>query len=200
MNSTKTLLYDGTFNGFLTLIYMIFDKKWSVIDIQKKDFQVQGLFTDVITVETNTILAKKVWYGINKKNHMAMKRIYYAFLSEDKHIEMNLYHYICHIMGTSQEVMDTEQLINQLELLSAKVGKEKRRVEAFAQFQLAQQQGEVAHIKPKYNVLPLLSKHLRQMNKGIEWQVFDDRRKYGVRYSSLGLELFTSKPMVLEAV
>ncbi|MEM9648379.1 MAG: DUF4130 domain-containing protein [Bacteroidota bacterium] len=200
MNSSKTLLYDGTFNGFLTLIYLVFDKKWTVNDIQKNDFQVQGLFADITSVETNIVLAKKVWYGINRKNHMAMKRIYYAFLSEHKHIEMNLYHYICHVMGSKQEGIDTEQLTNQLELLATKVGKEKRRMEAFVQFQLAQQQGEVVHIKPRYNVLPLLSKHLRQVNKGGEWQVFDDRRKYGVRFSNLGLELFAPKPMVLEAV
>ena len=200
MGSGKMIIYDGTFNGFLTLVYVVFENKWTVIDIKKQGAQqTTELFANITHVKTKTHLAQKVWNGINQKNHTAVKRIYYAFLSEQTQIEMLLYQYILYIMGTSSLEMDINTAIEALNIQSNKVAKEKSRMEAFVQFQLSQKTG-AAHIKPKYNVLPLLSKHLRQAYKGKDWQVFDDKRKYGVSYSALGLELVSNKAEVRAAV
>lgn len=199
MGSGKTIIYDGTFNGFLTLVYVAFEKKWAVLDIKKQGRQVTELFAHTATVKTDIQLAKRVWNGINQKNHTAIKRIYYAFLSEQSQIEILLYQYILHVMGTDDSEMDINAAIEALNIQSNKVAKEKSRMEAFVQFQLSQKTG-AAHIKPKYNVLPLLSKHLRQTHKGKDWQVFDDKRKYGVSYSALGLELVSNKAEVRAAV
>lgn len=200
MGSSKTILYDGTFNGFLTLIFQAFDKKWTIMDIQKQGEQSTGLFANTIHIKTEVDLAKKVWYGINQRNHTAIKRIYYAFLSERKHIELSLYHYICYIMGSGEDAIDIHETQELLDLQTKKVEKEKRRMEAFTQFRLAKENGETAHISPRYNVLPLLSKHLRQTTKGKDWTIFDDKRKFGIKYSTLGLELISGTTEVLAAV
>jgi len=36
MKNSKTLIYDGSFNGFLTAVFIAFDEKIKVTDIQKK--------------------------------------------------------------------------------------------------------------------------------------------------------------------
>nr|WP_299385379.1 TIGR03915 family putative DNA repair protein [Allomuricauda sp.] len=200
MGSSTTIIYDGTFNGFLTLIYKAFEKKWALQHIQKKGFVLNELFTHDHIIETDIELAKKVWSGIGQRNHAATKRIYYAFLSEHGQVELHLYHYIRFVMDMPLPDVDFKQTQETLDVLVNKVEKEKRRMEAFAQFQLTKDHGEVAHISPKYNVLPLLTKHLRQSNKGREWQVFDDKRKFGVRYSAMGLELISQASQVLTAV
>ncbi len=199
MGSGKTIIYDGTFNGFLSLVYVAFEKKWSVLDIKKRGMQTTELFANTASVKTDIQLAKKVWNGINQKNHTAIKRIYYAFLSEQSHIEVLLYQYILYLMGALKPEGDINTTIEALNIQSNKVAKEKSRMEAFVQFQLSQETG-AAHIKPRYNVLPLLSKHLRQTTKGKNWQVFDDKRKYGVSYTTLGLELISNKTEVRAAV
>ncbi|MCL6265825.1 DUF4130 domain-containing protein [Flagellimonas myxillae] len=200
MGSSKTIIYDGSFNGFLTLIFKAFDHRWFITDIQKQGYGSNELFTNIAYIKTDVALAKKVWHGINQRNHTAIKRIYYAFLSEREHVELNLYHYICYLMGKVDPEVNIIEVMDFLNPIAQKVEKEKRRMEAFAQFQLTKASGEVAHIKPKYNVLPLLSKYLRQSNKGKEWEIFDDKRKYGVRYSAVGLELTSNKTEVLAAV
>ncbi|TMU56652.1 TIGR03915 family putative DNA repair protein [Flagellimonas algicola] len=199
MGSSKTIIYDSTFNGFLTLIFKAFEHKWPIINIQKQGAGASELFANTTYVKTDVALAKKVWSGVNQKNHTAVKRIYYAFLSEQSHIEILLYHYIQSIMGIVSPEVDINDIINTLNIQSNKVAREKGRMEAFVQFQLSQETG-AAHIKPKYNVLPLLSKHLRQTYKGRDWQVFDDKRKYGIRFSTLGLELISNTTEVRAAV
>ncbi|MCL6273253.1 DUF4130 domain-containing protein [Muricauda sp. 2012CJ35-5] len=200
MGTSKSIIYDGTFNGFLTLIYQTFDNNWSISNIQKNTKASTELFSNTVYLKTDIALAKKVWFGINKRNHKAIKRIYYAFLSEQNQVEMVLFRYISYLMGKHLDGFELKTATENLDLLTAKVEKEKRRMEAFTQFQLTKERGETAHVSPRFNVLPLLSKHLRMSNKGREWQVFDDRRRYGIRYSTSGLELISNTTQVLAAV
>ena len=52
MEKEKILVYDGSFNGFLTSVFMAFEQKINVINIQRKDDVQKGLFTDTQTILT----------------------------------------------------------------------------------------------------------------------------------------------------
>jgi len=53
MKNTTTLIYDGSFNGFLTAIFIAFDEKFTIADIQKNNQSQNGLFSDTETIFTN---------------------------------------------------------------------------------------------------------------------------------------------------
>jgi len=154
MKNSKVIIYDGSFNGFLTVLYNAFDKGWNVAEIAKQDAHKDELFTNNEYIKTDISLAKKVWFGLERKSKAATKI----------------------------------------------VEKEKRRMEVFASFQLSESDTSKALLKPKYNVLPLLSRHLRQALRAKEWEVFDTKRNYGISYESGKLEISSGNANVRQAV
>ncbi|MGB5388277.1 MAG: DNA metabolism protein, partial [Eudoraea sp.] len=65
MEKEKILLYDGSFNGFLTCIFTAFEQKINVVGIQRKSQVQKGLFTETQTILTQVNKAKRVWNGIS---------------------------------------------------------------------------------------------------------------------------------------
>jgi len=202
MKKLKVISYDGSFNGFLSVLYNAFDKGWNVSDIVKQGTQQDELFSNNEHIRTDTELAKKVWFGLERKSKSATKHIYFSFLSEQKGIELTLYNYVHLILGRQQteEAINITEIVEHLNQLVVKVEKEKQRMEVFASFQLSESNTSRALLKPRYNVLPLLSRHLRLSQRNKEWEVFDTRRNYGISYTSGKLEISSGNANVRQAV
>ena len=88
MSGSKILIYDGSFNGFLSAVYAAFEKRIQVSDIRKISHSQDGLFTETLNIRTNLDKAQKVWNGIGTKNKSAVKKCYFAFLSEYEGVEI----------------------------------------------------------------------------------------------------------------
>lgn len=202
MDTSTTLVYDGSFNGFLSCIYTAFEKKGAVTAIKKAGTGEQELFKHEQFVPTDISLAKLVWNGISQKKHAAIKTIYFAFLSETTGVEMLIYAYIRYIMGVAgpDELPALQQIGLTLSHLEEKVEKEKRRMEAFVSFQLWEDKVYFAEVKPKYNVLPLLSKHIKTMYKDMEWYIFDLKRNFGIGFNQGKLEFTSGNAKMSQAV
>ncbi len=186
-----TLVYDGSFNGFLTAIFVAFEERLKVADIQRNGQTQNGLFSEAERIITDTNKAKRVWNGIRAKSYNAITNIYFAFLSETEGVEFVLYHYITTLMATKRDKQadysdETVLYINQL---ARKVGREKHRMEAFVRFQLTKDNVYFANIEPDFNVLPLISKHFRNRYADQQWLIYDVKRKYGIFYNLEGVEL-----------
>jgi probable DNA metabolism protein len=193
MNTSKTLIYDGSFNGFLTAVFVAFQEKIEVADIQRNGQTQNGLFAETETIFTHLEKAKRVWNGIRNRNNNAIKNIYFAFLSEKKGIEPLLYHYIKKLMsGTKYKASDfSDDCILKISQLAQKVGREKHRMEAFVRFQLTQDNVYFANIEPDFDVLPLISKHFRSRYADQQWIIYDIKRKYGIYYDLDKVEIIS---------
>lgn len=193
MNTSKTLIYDGSFNGFLTAVFIGFEQRISQADIQRSGQTQNGLFTETETIFTNLDKAKRVWNGVRSRSNTAIKNIYFAFLSEQKGIEPLLYHYIQKLMGSKKNVASyfSDDAVLKINQLAHKVGREKHRMEAFVRFQLTKDEVYFANIEPDFNVLPLISKHFRSRYADQQWIIYDVKRKYGLYYNLQGVELIS---------
>lgn len=193
MYNTRTLIYDGSFNGFLTAIFTSFEEKVQVANIQKKSVSQNGLFSETETIFTNVDKAKRVWNGIQKKNGQAIKNIYFAYLSENPGIELLLYRYIQKLFikeGTVQtDYSDGIDL--KISQLAKSVAREKHRMEAFVRFQLTKDDIYFANIEPDFDVLPLISKHFRSRYADQHWLIYDVKRKYGIYYNLERVEIIS---------
>jgi len=193
MDNAKILIYDGSFNGFLTAVYSAFDEKIQVADIQKNGITQKGLFSDTETIFTQMENAKSVWNGIQSKSHIAIRNIYFAFLSEQKGIEIVLYKYIKKLFSPADMLSlnftdDLESKINQLAKI---VGKEKQYMEASVKFNLTADAIHFAFIRPDNDVLPLISRHYRFQFSDTPWMIFDSKRNYGLYYDLKSVELIS---------
>ena len=190
---SKILTYDGSFNGFLTAVFKVYEEKITVSDIQRFGEVQNALFADNERVYTNNEKAKRVWKGIQAKNQQALKNIYFAFLSEKKGIELMLLHYIqkMFVNKASVHIDFSDATVLKISQLSKSVGREKHRMEAFVRFQLTKDGIYFANIDPDFNVLPLISKHFRNRYADQEWIIYDIKRKYGLYYNGSSMELIS---------
>ena len=193
MNTTKTLIYDGSFNGFLTAVFIGFEQKITHADIQRQGQIQSGLFTETEIIFTNVEKAQRVWNGIRKKSNSAIKNVYFAFLSEQNTIEALLYHYIQKLMGSKYNgAMDFgDDCVLKINQLTHKVGREKHRMEAFVRFQLTKDEVYFSNIEPDFDVLPLISKHFRNRYADQQWIIYDLKRKYGLYYDMNTVEMIS---------
>jgi len=193
MNASKILVYDGSFNGFLTAVFIGFEQKITHADIQKNNQLQSGLFVETETIFTNIDKALRVWNGVRNKSNIAIKYIYFAFLSEQNNIEALLYHYIQKLMGSKyKRAIDFgDDGILKINQLAHKVGREKHRMEAFVRFQLTKDGVYFANIEPDFDVLPLISKHFRNRYTDQQWIIYDLKRKYGIFYDKNTVEIIS---------
>lgn len=185
-----TLNYDGSFHGFLTVVFDSFNQPEFPEYILKVDEEQHILFPYDTFVKTNRNKALRVWKGIERKNASAAKAIYFAFLSEQPEIELVLFRYIKSLF----QALPKTELFGKKEKdrifqLAQWVAREKQRVEIFTRFE--ENEGGVlqAQVRPKYNVLPLLSRHFKSQFGGMPWMVIDDKRQMALTCDGMALEL-----------
>lgn len=203
MEREKILLYDGSFNGFLTSIFVAFEQKINVVDIQRKNQAQKGLFTESQIILTQVHIAKRVWDGISQRSNTAMKNIYFAFLSETAGIEHLLYAYIQKIVakGSPNQIDLTDDLAFRINHLANMVSRKKNQMEAFMKFKVS---GDGVHFiiaEPEFDLLPLVSKHFRSNFSDRQWIIYDIKRNYGLYFNLNTIQLMSldSKNIMINA-
>ena len=193
MKDSKVLVYDGSFNGFLTAIYISYEQRLIVEDIRKNSSTQNALFSELHTVFTQMEKAKRVWEAIQHKSSTAIKHIYFAYLSERKGIEMLLYKYVHNLFDSVQETETNakDQEFYKISQLARQVGKEKHGLETSLNFDLTGDGIYFANIAPDHNILPLLSKYFRSRYKDRPWIIYDEKRRYGIYFNGKGVEMVT---------
>src|SRR5690554_4459137 len=176
-----TLLYDGTFDGFLTCVFDVFNLKlYQVTIIRKSRFQ-QSLFGVTLEITSDSQKANRVWQGLKKKlSNKGNSRLYYAFLSENPGVENHLLRYIQHAFK-NQSPIDSDFTNNdvlKVAQIAKSVGREKHRMEAFVRFRLSKDNIYFATIEPDFDVLPLITKHFKSRYADQKWIIYDLARNY----------------------
>ena len=178
-------IYDQTFEGLLTAVYEALN--FGIIPdkiLSTKAFQ-DDLFASKHYVATDSEKFENIWNQVNEKTTQEVcKRIFQAFLSESKDIELVIYNYIKLIIETpyNVEVNFSDETVLKLTNIQKKVGREAQRVIMFVRFQKTIDDIYYASFDPKYNVIPLTIAHFRSRFADQKWVIFDTRRKFGYYY------------------
>lgn len=190
VSTEVTFCYDGSFNGFLTAVFMGFEQKLGTVAIQPNGVLQNELFTPTDMVITNNAVAKTVWDAIKVKSNVGIKNVYFAFLSEQQDVESLLYAYIRKIMGVETFPSNNflEGCVLKVNQLAHKVAKEKQRLERSVRFQITEDDVYFSKINSEFNILPLLSKHFRSTYADQEWIIYDEQRNYGLYYNTKVVE------------
>ncbi|NNJ88460.1 MAG: DUF4130 domain-containing protein [Eudoraea sp.] len=191
-----TLFYDGSFNGFLSLLYEVEARNLTIEGIQKKQGQQELLFIDTSFIPTELKKARSVWNSLRSKNYGALKLLYFAFLSEEQNIEWKLFQFYQQLIGNVclekngmcvSDHAHIEQLANSVE-------KEKWAIERKLFIDHSGDSLSITTIEPMYNILPLISKFFRTRYKEQEWVIYDSNRSFGLHHRN-GTMAFTTRPL-----
>lgn len=179
------LLYDGTFDGFLSAVFDVYYYKFEAPHLVTEANFNGNIFQKVHTVATNSKHSTRVWTGLAKKlSPEALQQVYRTFLSGLPNIENVLLHYIQYAFRstTSIETDFGNAAVLTVHQTAKKVWREKHRMEAFVRFQQTADNLYYAIIEPDYDVLPLITKHFRDRYADQRWLIWDSHRRYGIYY------------------
>lgn len=185
------VVYDESFEGFLTAIFDIYEYKLSTVSIVRCSQFQKTIFGKEHIVPSDPTKADRVWKGLQQRlSSRALAQVYRTFLSGISQTEDILLSYIRHAFSskTSIEYDYSNPAVLYVTQTAIKVGREKHRMEAFVRFQLTKDQLYYATIQPDYDVLPLITKHFSDRYADQRWLIYDVQRKYGMYYDLNSVE------------
>lgn len=181
----KTVVYDGSFEGFLCAVFDVYEYKLTDVEIVAAHKHQPSMFAEPHFVNHEPAHNERVWKGLEKKLSLtAQKQVYHAFLSEIDGIENKLLQYVQYAFA-SDAVMEEDfshPAVLAVSQTAKKVWREKHRMEAFVRFQKTADGLFYSLISPDYNVLPLISKHFTDRYADQRWLIYDGRRRYGLYF------------------
>ena len=93
----QTYLYDGTFDGLLTIVFDCYVQKVIPKQIFEETNYIPNFLDNLQLVQTDREKAQRVFHGIEKNiSHHALYHAYYAFLCQDEQKEMAIIKYLYH--------------------------------------------------------------------------------------------------------
>ncbi|WP_416448523.1 TIGR03915 family putative DNA repair protein [Leeuwenhoekiella sp. A2] len=182
------LAYDGSFDGFLTAVFTVYEEKLSPVSITSYEKFQEGLFEEKLIIYTDEAKANRVWKRL-KTFHNFSTQVYWSFLSETDGNELVLLKAIEYVLATGNAGDYGHEMILQTAQLTKMVGREKHRMEAFVRFKLTSDQIYFAQIEPDFDVLPLISSHFKNRYADQKWIIYDLKRSYGLYYDLKGVEM-----------
>jgi len=181
----NTLVYDGTFEGLLTAVFEIYERKLYPVKLLKGEWRNSALFEDVIPIVTDKARASRVLKGLRKKLSAAgVQRLYISHMAEIAGEDCNVLGFIRYVFDSEQNIEEDygNRYVMRLSEILKMVRREKHRMEAFVRFQKLNDGTFYAAIEPDFNVLPLLIKHFKNRYADQKWMIYDIKRGYGVYY------------------
>jgi probable DNA metabolism protein len=180
-----TYIYDGTFPGLLTAVYLWFNNHQTVADIATASRCAPDLFTEMETVTTDPQLAGKLLQALaGKLTRSAFHDLYFCFLSEVAGIEKSIGDYLQKILKyggsfAQNYADDTARLIRKT---SDRVSYEIHRYHGFVRFRKMNDGLYYAPIEPDSNIVELLAPHFSARFADQPWFIHDLRRSKGLYY------------------
>jgi probable DNA metabolism protein len=185
------LLYDDTFEGFLSVIFECYRRKIMPKRIlPEKNFQ-ETLFVYKESVPTDPVHADRVWQGLIKRLSPSTRYVpLSAFLSGDLDIEMALFRFVRLAFTMDKPIGDnfSDPDVLMVRNASRKVMREAHRMVQFVRFQLTRDNIYFAAISPEYDVLPIIMQHFRDRFADQNWLVYDLKRDYGYYFNTADVE------------
>lgn len=181
------VIFDGTFDGFLTVVYDYYYNRLRPSRIvEDTDYQ-QGIAEEVIRIETNTDKALRVVGGFHEKlNQEIYEIIYNAFLSSETERFLHILKYIILAFQVLGAVVRYEHLdyVLAVRKMSRYTGKEAHLLKGFTRFSETKDGIFYAEISPNNNVLPILAQHFAERLMNERWIIRDVKRGIAVIYNS----------------
>ncbi len=182
----KTYLYDGSFTGFMTLIYWTFKDKLRPAKIFKKADYSGDLFSETVGIETDGELADKVIKSAKDKlSARVFRKAYYAYLSEFPGIELAIFDYLYLGFAYKANLQKnwTDCSVLEVKKAARKVSRERHRYKGLLRFRELDDGILYGPYKPDYNISSLLAPHFAARLTGEQWIIHDTGRNLATIYN-----------------
>ena len=178
-------LFDGSFDGFLSIIHAHYYEKLNPGYIFEKNSFQQTLGSRYENIETDAARSEKVYAAIHEKiSPESASAVYYAFLSAEPDRFINIYRYILlgFKMGPDVDCYMKYDYVAFVQKAAKYVGKEAHLLTGFCRFTETKQGVLYAKIGPVNDVLPIVANHFADRLMNEQWIIHDENRKTAAVY------------------
>ena len=160
-NSELSFVFDGSFDGFLMIVYIFYYEKKKPSSIVSEDSFQQSLATEYVFVKTDFEKAQRVYQAIQNISVESAENLYKAFLNNDENKYMEMFFYALLIFQKKKMVDHYIQIecVIAVQKLAKAVASEAHMFKGVCRFSETEDGIYYAQIKPRHNVLPLLAEH-----------------------------------------
>ncbi|NUV00194.1 hypothetical protein XO12_08875 [Marinitoga sp. 1154] len=179
----KILIYDGTFQGLLTLIFYCYNKRFIPDLVFKKSNPT--IFNIIDYIESDFEKSRIVGEFIIKKlDKQILKNIYLAYLSEIENIESSIIKYfnLSLKMQRNAEIHIEKNYVLSVKNAIYKVIKEKQRFLGLLRFRELFNGILYAPFEPDHNIITLLASHFSDRLKNKIWIIHDLKHGLAIIY------------------
>ncbi len=185
-------LYDGSFDGFLTVVFEIYASKQPPVQIMNERNRQLNMFDSMQEVITDVEKSGRVWNGLVSRSNTKVSRMFYlAFASELPGIEMKMFRYLEKLFADTtgnyhKNLIDKDSF--ELYNIARKVGKEIHRFHGSIRFQQTSDGLFFSAIEPDHDIVPLLAYHFSKRYAGQKWVIYDSKRDKGIYYDGKSVQ------------
>lgn len=179
------VFYDGTFEGLLTAVFEIYDRRLTHVKMEKGEIYNSAMFEDKIKIITDDVRAGRVLNGLKRKiSATGIQRLYIAHLAEIAGEDDNIVGYIRYAFDAGQNIEEDygNKFVMRVSEIVQMMRRERHRMEAFVRFQKLKDGTFYSSIQPDFNVLPMLLRHFKNRYADQKWIIYDLKRNYGLHY------------------
>lgn len=187
-----TLIYENTFEGFLTAIYYAFYSKEDIYSIVTKEEVYFNLLATIKEIKREDDKYKKVKTSIvSKIDPLSLNKIYKVFLSNQKDKGLLCYNYLKKAFKLGTKIHDHIYLneVRTIDLICRRVSLECHRFTGFIRFKSIQDNFLYAVAEPDNNILELISPHFQKRFPNEYWIIHDKKRNIASVYNKVSWEI-----------
>lgn len=190
--NTQVYAYDGSFQGFLSTVFCIFESRSEPEDIIALLPERQLPIIPLCQVDNCQQKADRVWNGLVNRSSLKNAGLFrVAFLSGEPQKEMLLWRYLKKVFTVSQKDFFRNMLdedVWELVQMARRVRHEAHRFHGFVRFRQTRDQMYFAPIDPDHDILRLIAPFFKGRMSGQNWVIYDVKRNYGIYYDQQKLQ------------
>lgn len=173
-----TLVYNGTFEGFLSLVYEVYYKKFQVEKILK-EFPNTLILDDIFTIEYDEKKSIKVLDSLKSKfTQKNFSTILNTFMCDSKEFELDLLHFIM-VGFKNQKQLENINLsfVQNIQNLQKELFRHNHKMTGFTRFAELEDGLLYAKIDSKFNVVYFLGQHFLKRFNNQRYIIHDIKRQ-----------------------
>lgn len=199
----KTYVYDGTFEGLLSIIFDCYIKKVIPTRIVPKNNVELSFFEQLEEKVTDYKKSNRIFNGIVKNiSYDTLYNSYYAFLSKTQEKEINILKYILNgfIIGPKINTMLSIDFVFAVHSMRKKMLFESHRLKGLLRFIEVEDNIFYASIHPDNNVIENLGQHFMRRLPSQNFIIHDKNRNIAFLYNTKEYEIIDSSNLNITSI
>lgn len=191
----KTYVYDGSFEGLLTIVFDCYVKKVIPLRIVGKNMLKPNFLERIEEKITDYEKSNRIFHGIVKNiSYETLYHSYYAFLSNEKEKEINILKYLLNsfVIGPKINTMLSIDFVFAVHRMRKKMLKESHKLKGLLRFIEIGDNLFYASIHPDNNVIENLGHHFIRRLPSQNFVIHDKNRNIAFIYNTKEYQIIDS--------